>query len=215
MTAAAGPSRAHIVRATLAAAAVALLVVLGAVLPAEFGIDPLRTGKALGLLALYEADEATPAAAAPDEGVAGPASEYRVDTRELKLGPGQSFEFKYRLAKGDGMVYVWSADGRVTSEFHGEPSDRALKVQTYDKRDDTRGSGTLTAPFAGIHGWYWENRGERELTISLRSAGFFTTAEEFRPKWDPVRRKERIEQTTHDIPRLPESPAESTRKEGR
>jgi hypothetical protein len=189
--------------ASLCALVVATIVLVTAVLPAEFGKDPLGTGKALGLLALYDAD-ANPAKlpGPPEPERASAASrprEYHVDSRALPLGPGQSFEFKYRLDKGSGMVYAWSANARLKYEFHGEPSDRALQVQSYEKSEGDYASGTLTASFAGIHGWYWENTSNAPVTISITSAGFFTTAEEFRSTFDPVKHKDRIVQTTHEI----------------
>ena len=182
---------------------VAAIVLVAAVLPAEFGKDPLGTGKALGLLALYDADANPAKLPAPSEperaGLPSRPREYRVDSRSLPLGPGQSFEFKYRLDKGSGMVYAWTANARLKYEFHGEPSDRALQVQSYEKSEGDYASGTLTASFAGIHGWYWENTSNAAVTISLTSAGFFTTAEEFRSTFDPVKHKDRIVQTTHEI----------------
>ena len=179
---------------------VAAIVLVAAVLPAEFGKDPLGTGKALGLLALYDADANTSKPVEPERaGAASRPREYRVDSRALPLGPGQSFEFKYRLDKGSGMVYAWTASARLKYEFHGEPSDRALQVQSYEKSEGDYASGTLTASFAGIHGWYWENTSNALVTISLTSAGFFTTAEEFRSTFDPVKHKDRIVQTTHEI----------------
>jgi hypothetical protein len=190
----------QIVVASVAALCVATVVLVAAVLPAEFGKDPLGTGKALGLLALYDAD-ANPTkstTAEPARTTARP-REYRVDTRALPLGPGQSFEFKYRLDKGGGMVYAWSANAPLKYEFHGEPSDRALQVQSYEKSQADYASGTLTAAFAGIHGWYWENTGDTPVTITITSAGFFTTAEEFRPTFDPIKHKDRVVQTTHEI----------------
>ena len=196
--------------ASLAALGVAAIVLVTAVLPADFGIDPVGTGKALGLLALYDAD-ANPQKSTTSSISPGPVStaaavrprEYRVDARTLPLGPGQAFEFKYRLDKGSGMVYAWSADARLKYEFHGEPSDRALKVQSYEKSEGDYASGTLTAPFAGIHGWYWENTGNAPATITITSSGFFTTAEEFRPTFDPVKHKDRVVQTTHEIKPAP------------
>jgi hypothetical protein len=188
--------------ASLCAFAVAAIVLVTAVLPAEFGIDPVGTGKALGLLALYDAD-AGPSKSSKPPGPASTATavrprEYRVDARTLPLGPGQAFEFKYRLDKGSGMVYAWSANAPLKYEFHGEPSDRALQVQSYEKSEGDYASGTLTAPFAGIHGWYWENTGNAPATITITSAGFFTTAEEFRSVFDPVKHKDRVVQTTHE-----------------
>jgi len=70
----------------------------------------------------------------------------------------------------------------VNLEFHAEP-DGAPKgyAETYEKRNGVeRASGTLMAPFAGIHGWYWENPTDREVTVTLSSAGFYNLAHEFR-----------------------------------
>ena len=199
------PTR-QIATASLSALGVAAIVLVTAVLPAEFGIDPTGAGKALGLLALYDADAnpTTPAAPASESAPVRP-RQYRVDARTLPLGPGQAFEFKYRLDKGAGMVYAWSANARLKYEFHGEPSDRALQVQSYEKSEGDYASGTLTASFAGIHGWYWENTSNAPVAITITSAGFFTTAEEFRSAFDPVKHKNRVVQTTHEI--KPVSPA--------
>jgi hypothetical protein len=70
----------------------------------------------------------------------------------------------------------------VNFEFHAEP-DGAPKgyAQTYEKKDAQRqASGTLTAPFSGIHGWYWENTTDAPVTVTLKGTGFFTLAHEFR-----------------------------------
>ena len=47
----------RILMATALASLVALIVLVVAVLPAEYGIDPLGTGRALGLTALAGTDE--------------------------------------------------------------------------------------------------------------------------------------------------------------
>lgn len=193
----------QILIASGAAFTVAAALFATAVLPAEFGLDPLGTGKALGLLALYDADAnaAKPADATPKAaGSAARPREYRVDSRELALGPGQSFEFKYRLAEGSGMVYAWTTNRPVRYEFHGEPADRTRQVVSYEKSESDYASGTLTAAFAGIHGWFFENRSDQPVTITMTSAGFFTTAEEFRSKFDPERHKDRVVQTTYEFP---------------
>ena len=44
------PTRGELARATVVALVVAIVVLTTAVLPAEYGIDPLGTGKALGLM---------------------------------------------------------------------------------------------------------------------------------------------------------------------
>ena len=38
----------------------------------------------------------------------------------------------------------------------------------------------MTAPFTGIHGWYWLNTTDQDATITLKSAGFYNISHEFR-----------------------------------
>jgi hypothetical protein len=97
------------------------------------------------------------------------------------------------------MVYAWSADAPIHFEFHGEPVDPTLKVITYEKGDAPYASGSLTAQFAGIHGWFWENPTDKAVTIAITSSGFFTAAEELRARWDPVKHKNRIEHIPHTL----------------
>jgi hypothetical protein len=181
------PSAGTLLSATLVALVVAAIVLVTAILPAEYGLDPLGTGEALGLNNLFGAEEvaAGPATIVPDE--TGPVHpqlyEYRVDRREFKIPPREGFEYKYELDKGATMLYSWRADAFLDFDFHTEPeglppdaSDSFEKGQAAQKR------GAYTAPYDGIHGWYWENPTDREVTLTLASTGFYTSARLFLPK---------------------------------
>ena len=192
------PSRTQIARATGVAIAVAAVLLVTAVLPAEYGVDPLGTGKALGLIDLFGASEPSPSPPATTE-AEPPPRVYKTESTSFTLQPSQSFEYKYRLEKDRGMVYAWKATGKVKYEFHGEPDDSRLKVQSYDKQENDYASGTLAAPFTGIHGWYWENASDGDLTITLTTSGFYTAAEELRPKFDPVKHQDLIERVPHQL----------------
>ncbi len=190
-------------RERLAVAAGAALLVAGlilviAVLPAEYGVDPLGIGRWLGLTAMsdvaqrveaLEADRAAagggaaPAIAPRDRG-------FQEETVDFKIAPGKYVEYKYRLEKGDALLYSWKATGRVNVEAHAEPDGAPQGyAESYEKRDRiTQGSGTLTAPFSGIHGWYWQNRGDSDVTVTLTSAGFYKLSHEFR-EGAPARNK--------------------------
>lgn len=192
------PSRTQIARATGVAITVAAVLLVTAVLPAEYGVDPLGTGKAFGLIDLFGASEPSPPPPVITE-AEPPARVYKTESTSFTLRPSQSFEYKYRLEKDTGMVYAWKATGKVKYEFHGEPDDSRLKVHSYDKQENDYASGTLTAPFTGIHGWYWENASDDDLTITLTTSGFYTAAEELRPKFDPVKHKDLIERVPHEL----------------
>jgi hypothetical protein len=183
------PSKRAIVKATAIAFAVALLILFTAVLPAEYGIDPLRTGKALGLIGLSKAtDNATAAAgrATPVQtGIytAEPGI-YKVDSEDLALTPGEGVEIKYHMQKGAAMVYGWKATGNVQFEFHGEPDQKPSpdyfeSYQLDNKVGRDHSYGSFTAPTTGIHGWFWENKGKKEVQIHLTAAGFFDSAKMF------------------------------------
>jgi hypothetical protein len=172
-----------------AALLVAGLLLVVAVLPAEYGVDPSGIGRRLGLTAMgdikkqldaFQTSRAGNAAGALT--IAPQPRAYQNETVAFALAPGESIEYKYRLDKGAALLYSWKATGRVNYELHAEP-DGAPRgyAESYEKRNaqDTA-SGTLTAPFSGIHGWYWENPGTTELTVTLSAAGFYNMSHEFR-----------------------------------
>lgn len=175
-----------------AAILVAGLVLVLFILPAEFAVDPLGTGARLGLLPLGEVGQQVDAlnkqaAGAGEAGgvsaiVAAQDKPFQQESVDFKLAPCEGIEYKYRLDKGEALLYAWSATAPVNFEFHAEPDGApAGYAQTYEKKSaQTQASGTLTAPFPGIHGWYWENTTDKEVTVTLKSAGFYNLAHEFR-----------------------------------
>ncbi|MEQ1575402.1 MAG: hypothetical protein ABL993_14280 [Vicinamibacterales bacterium] len=165
------------------------LVLVIFVLPAEYGVDPLGTGAKLGLLELgvtgQQIDALTTEAAT---GTAGQAPiivpqdrSFRQETVEFTVGPNEGMEYKYRLDKGESLLYSWTTTGKVNYEIHAEP-DGAPRgyAQSYEKGQGSQASGTLTAPFPGIHGWFWENTEDTEITVTLTTAGFYNVSHEFR-----------------------------------
>jgi len=174
-------------RALAKATAVALLIGIGVlvttVLPAEFGIDPIGTGRALGLLDLYASESAAadPAVILPTEG--GPVftqvNPYKVDSREFTIGAYGTLEFKYQLAGGTAMLYEWKATEPVSFDFHTEREGNPDASDTFEKGEASEKSGAYIAPYTGIHGWYWKNNTEREVRITLTSTGFYASAKLF------------------------------------
>jgi hypothetical protein len=189
------------VRQRIAVAAGAALLAAGLilvmfVLPAEYGVDPLGTGARFGLIELGltgQRVEALDAAASGNVSgqaiLVGQERAFQEETVTFTLAPREGMEYKYRLDKGEALLYSWTATATVNFEAHAEP-DGAPRgyAQTYEKGQGTRQSGTLTAPFSGIHGWFWENTTDEEMTVTLSAAGFYNVAHEFRSD-QPVRNK--------------------------
>jgi len=116
------------------------------------------------------------------DGNVGDDAPYRVDTRTLELEPGDGKEFKYRLEEGRTMLYSWAASGPVRIEMHSEADGGAEgSAEFFDvSPSGDAGHGAFTAPFPGIHGWYWENLSEEEaVTVTIRSSGFYSYGVEF------------------------------------
>jgi hypothetical protein len=197
------PSKKRILEATGLAALVAVIIFFTVVMPAELGKDPLHTGAALGLMNLSKSVDAaptapavtidaTPAAPTVQAGAAGEAptiqgtfvaqpDRYRIDSRELKLGPGEGLEIKYHMQKGAGMVYSWTANAKVQYEFHGEPDVKPAGApedyfESYEKDDavgKNQSNGTFTSPSTGIQGWFWDNESRAPVSVKLFTAGFY------------------------------------------
>ncbi len=188
------PSSRQLLRST-AFAAVAALVLLGTVvLPAEYGIDPTGTGRVLGLtdmgltkmrLAAEAAEADAPAqppvaavktaAAAPAPVAKAPAAKPAAggawrDEMSIVLAPGQGAEVKMRMNEGDKANYAWTvAGGTVNYDAHADGEGRSV---SYGKgRGEPADQGELVAAFAGNHGWFWRNRTDAPVTVTLRTAG--------------------------------------------
>lgn len=184
------PSTRTLAMATGIALLVALCLLFTAVLPAEYGYDPLKTGKALGLSGILQAEvnEIKGAAPTPGPGQTGvytPQSKiYKVDSEDFRLRPGDGVEMKYHMQKGAAMVYGWKANGRLTYEFHGEPDQKPNKdyFESYEldeKVGKDASYGTFTAPSTGIHGWFFKNKSNKDVQFRLMVAGFFDSAKMF------------------------------------
>jgi len=187
----------RILTATAVSAGIALVVLVTTVLPAEYGIDPLGTGRALGLTALAEAGGAQDAAAggsaleAVRAGAHTPATMPLVqDEFTVELRPYEGVEYKYRVEQGASLVYTWTATSAVEYDFHGEPDGAPARYsESYGKGSTAAATGTFVAPTPGVHGWFWENPGTSRITITLRTSGFYTASTEYRDG-------ERTEKTT-------------------
>ena len=180
-TAGAVPSKGSLARATAVALVVAAIVLVTIVLPAEYGIDPLGFGEITGLIALSETTP--PPIVASESGPVRPQpADYMVDTRQFTLEPfGGYVEYKYELEASATMLYTWTATGPVNFDFHTEPEGLPPSAsESFERGTASEGRGAYVAPYAGIHGWFWENDEEDVVTVTVTTAGFYRASREFR-----------------------------------
>ena len=198
------PSSARLLRSTAIAAGVAALILVTVVLPAEYDIDPTGVGGVLGLSEMgqikqqlaeeAEADRnATEIPVEPQSSlgdrilrlVAGTAQAQEVepaevwsDTITFELAPGQGTEIKLVMAEGAVARYDWAVTGGVVNhDQHGDGSGQQI---SYEKGRAVEGqSGDLVAAFSGNHGWFWRNRGDEPVSITLNLAGDYSEVKRY------------------------------------
>lgn len=92
------------------------------------------------------------------------------DQVSVSIEPGQGVEFKLVMEKGAKVWFEWTANGsQLNFDAHGNGDGRSIQ---YDKgRGVTQNEGVLTAAFNGDHGWFWRNRTNQTVTLTLKTKG--------------------------------------------
>lgn len=197
------PSTAQLIKSTIIAFVVAIVLLFTVVLPAEHAIDPTGIGRMLKLTEMGEIKKQLAAEAEADrkmdqqnqpEKKSGlgrfvaslfissahaqelklAQSASRSEELTISLKPGEGAEYKMTMKKGAKVNYVWEVSGgKVNYDMHGTPW---TKIETSYKKD--RGvagdTGVLEAKFDGTHGWFWRNRDKETVTIKLKVTGDYT-----------------------------------------
>ena len=168
---------------------VALLILFAAVLPAEYDRDPTGLGRLTGIGKLWAPEETVierPASTLEAAVHRSYPTAYKSIEVDIPLkasgdsGRGDELEYKVHLKTGASYVYSWSVAGiAVPEEFYTElhghtiEAGKAMTVDFYRKATGTSDNGVLTAPFDGVHGWFFQNQSVKPVTVKLRISGFF------------------------------------------
>lgn len=197
------PSNRQLLRSTAIALVTAAILLFTIILPSEYAVDPTGVGRMMGLTQMGEikqqlAQEAaldaprsaivtTPVEAAPEviaEPIETAETEAVVveeplvnewtDEVSLQLSPGEAAEIKLVMQSGAVVEFEWVAEpGHLNSALHGD--GRAGEAITYrNGRAEPGHSDSLTAAFDGTHGWFWRNRSDEVVTMTLRVRGAYT-----------------------------------------
>jgi hypothetical protein len=159
-------------KAGMMAIIVAIVLLITCILPAEYNIDPTGIGKALGLTAIAQASEKSPSLVV-DHGQQ--IHVLRNDSIDIVIPADKGLEYKFYMEKYAHLEYEWKTDGEVLYfDFHGEPEgDTTGYFESYSITTSNNMKGSLTTPFKGVHGWYWKNRSQQPITVSLTTKGYY------------------------------------------
>lgn len=193
------PSAKRIFTSVIVAAAVAVGVLVAFILPAEYGVDPTGVGGALGLTQMTSGatqtfevtdniggNEQVREVEVPDFGDPVPLpnpdiyqtaeAPAETDTLTIEIPAEGETEIKTVLETNKVIMFSWQVDrGSVYSDFHGHTPEAGPNffVRYREHQEGTGDSGSLVAPFAGEHGWYWLNYNTHPVTITLTVTGFY------------------------------------------
>jgi len=194
----------QIIKAVIFALLLSVLILVSAVLPAEYGIDPIGTGKLFGFSKLYvpvdAADGLTtitgktfplikmekagsgPEVKRPIEANnPAPEKQYaeREDTVEVIVPAGKGIEYKIYMLKYGKMKYEWTTNkGIVYFDFHGEVKQAKetndVYFESYTLAYSNNMVGTFYAPYEGKHGWFFRNNEKTAITVTIKLKGQYS-----------------------------------------
>ena len=194
-------NKAQLLKSLITALIIGVVILLTAVLPAEYGLDPLKTGELFGFSKLYQENNpiesnepspslnfkkikmeklgSSPSITRPNEANnPPPETQYptREDSIEVVIPAGTGIEYKFKSLKYGKTKYEWTTDkGIIYIDFHGEVKQentpKNVFYESYTLAYSNNMAGTLTAPFEGKHGWYFRNKTNEDIIVTLRLIG--------------------------------------------
>ena len=181
------PTSAQLLKSTIIAIIMIVILFVMVILPAEYGTDPTGVGKILGLkemgdikMSLLEESqneslqESEPFSIDTDSVEAEKISDtINEDVVEITIEPGKAIEIKLEMKIGDIVQYEWrTIKGGLNYNLHGDGYKGSKKSINYKKgRMVPSDSGELKAEFDGYHGWFWRNREKFSVTVILQTSG--------------------------------------------
>ena len=186
------PSKAQLRRSAIIAGIGAIAIGVMVYMPAELGRDPTGMGTILGLTEMGEIKQQLAEEAAADAFLHGAqeessllddifglfvstahAQEAWTDEIIFTLEPGEFTEIKATMEEGATLFYAWTAEGgRINFDLHAHAGGENV---TYERgRGETSSEGSFETPFAGDHGWFWRNRDDEPVTVSLQLRGDYS-----------------------------------------
>ncbi|NNU81771.1 transmembrane anchor protein [Halovulum dunhuangense] len=189
------PTKAQLRRSSIIAGIGAVAILVTIYLPAEHAIDPTGVGRVLGLTEMgeikvqlaeeAEADRLLDEQRAQEQsssaldaviglfvGTAHAQEAWR-DEVTFVLEPGATAEIKMTMEAGNVVDYAWTATGgRVNFDLHAHSGGESVDYERGAGKTD--GEGSIEAPFAGDHGWFWRNRDSTPITMTIQLRGEYS-----------------------------------------
>ena len=180
------PTSSQLLKSTMVAICVGCALLILVILPAEYGTDPTGVGELLGLKKmgeiktrlkqdfLKENQVFKESNGAKDElMVESETGKENQDVMEFVIAPDEAIEIKLEMKKGSIAKYKWTAqNGGLNYNLHGDAHEGSQNSIVYKKgRMTSFDSGEFKSEFDGHHGWFWRNRNNESVTVTLETIG--------------------------------------------
>ena len=174
------PTSSQLLKSTMVAVCVGCALLILFVLPAEYGADPTGVGELFGLKKMGEIktrlkqDFLKENDGAKDElMVESETGKENQDVMEFVIAPDEAIEIKLKMKKGSIAKYKWTTkNGGLNYNLHGDGHKGSQRSISYKKGIMTSSdNGEFKSEFDGYHGWFWRNRNNDSVTITLETIG--------------------------------------------
>jgi hypothetical protein len=96
------------------------------------------------------------------------------DEVSYTLEPAEGVEVKLVMEEGAVAVFEWTANGAVVNyDTHADGGGQGT-VSYEQGRGVADQAGELVAAFTGNHGWFWRNRTDAPVVLTLRTRGDYS-----------------------------------------
>ena len=174
------PTSSQLLKSTMVAIGVGCTLLILVILPAEYGTDPTGVGELLGLKKMGEIktrlkqDYLIENMGTKDELMAeSETGKENRDIMEFVISPDEAIEIKLEMKKCSIAKYNWTTkNGGLNYNLHGDGHKGSQKSISYKKgRMTSSDSGEFKSEFDGYHGWFWRNRNNESVTVTLETFG--------------------------------------------
>jgi hypothetical protein len=199
------PSSSKLIKSTIIAIIVAVVLTVTVVFPAEYGKYPTGIGSLLGLTNMGEIKQSLAEEAKNNEEGATPTISKKMDVNEpvkesllekssvnsqvvsrqdemkISLAPNEGTEVKVQMKKGATTLFTWNTDSaKANFDIHGDSKELNIDYHKYGKGSKDKDENSVTADFEGSHGIFWRNRSGKPMVIHLKTTGEYSEIKEVR-----------------------------------
>jgi len=191
-------NKTQLIKSVFIALLIGGIVFVTAILPAEYNLDPIGTGKLFGFSKLYVEPASKTSTDLKIQKLTiqklgssvdiikpieannpAPIEQYsmRNDIITIIVPAGKGIEYKFKTLKYGSVKYEWASenDQVVFLDFHGEVKEanppKDVFYESYTLAYSNNMAGTFTAPFEGKHGWYFKNNHKEDVLITIKLNG--------------------------------------------